>query len=99
MERINNARIITPNDSVAVVVETLNDGDLAVYKANGEEKETRVVQQIPIYHKFAVVNIKKGEEVFKYGESIGRANQDIQVGEHVHTHNITSIREQIQHEA
>lgn len=96
MERNINALIIKPIDSVAVAVKPLNEGDLAVYLVNGEEKLTRIVQNIPIYHKFSLVDIKKGDAVLKYGENIGTASKDIRVGEHVHTHNVTSNRDQIQ---
>ncbi len=39
-------------------------------------------------HKYAKVSIKKGEKVIKYGFSIGVAAEDIEVGEHVHSHNL-----------
>lgn len=39
-------------------------------------------------HKYALVDIKKGENVIKYGSPIGHATCDIKVGEHVHTHNL-----------
>ncbi len=39
-------------------------------------------------HKYAIVPIKKGENVIKYGSPIGHAACDINVGEHVHTHNV-----------
>lgn len=39
-------------------------------------------------HKYAVRDIKKGENVMKYGYPIGIAKLDIQTGEHVHTHNL-----------
>ena len=45
---------------------------------------------IPAGHKFALKDIKKGEYVIKYGEIIGRATQNIQKGEWVHTHNVKS---------
>ncbi|VFS54652.1 Uncharacterised protein [Leminorella grimontii] len=32
------------------------------------------------------------DEVYKYGESIGRATQAIELGEHVHVHNVESER-------
>ena len=38
-------------------------------------------------HKYAVRDIKKGENVIKYGNPIGHATEDIRAGEHVHTHN------------
>ncbi len=39
-------------------------------------------------HKFAVCDIKEGENVIKYGNPIGHATCDIAKGEHVHTHNL-----------
>ena len=38
-------------------------------------------------HKYALVNIKEGENIIKYGNPIGHATCDIKKGEHVHTHN------------
>jgi len=39
-------------------------------------------------HKYAVCDIKNGENIIKYGQKIGHAVCDIKKGEHVHTHNI-----------
>lgn len=39
-------------------------------------------------HKYAVRDIKKGENIIKYGFPIGHALCDIKKGEHVHTHNL-----------
>ncbi|MBE6673546.1 MAG: altronate dehydratase [Ruminococcaceae bacterium] len=39
-------------------------------------------------HKYALCSIKNGENVIKYGSPIGHATCDINVGEHVHTHNV-----------
>ena len=39
-------------------------------------------------HKTANRDIKKGENIIKYGYPIGHALEDIKEGEHVHTHNI-----------
>lgn len=39
-------------------------------------------------HKYARTDIKAGEHIIKYGQSIGHALCDIKKGEHVHTHNI-----------
>ncbi len=47
-------------------------------------------EAIPAGHKYALKHIGKGEAVIKYGEIIGRATQDIQEGEWVHTHNVRS---------
>lgn len=45
---------------------------------------------IPVGHKYALNDIKKGEFVIKYGEVIGRATTDIKKGEWVHSHNLKS---------
>lgn len=39
-------------------------------------------------HKYARVDIKKGENIIKYGNPIGHALSDIKKGEHIHTHNM-----------
>ncbi|MBE7037513.1 MAG: altronate dehydratase [Ruminococcaceae bacterium] len=39
-------------------------------------------------HKYALCDIKKGENIIKYGSPIGHATEDIKKGEHIHTHNI-----------
>ena len=39
-------------------------------------------------HKYALAEIKAGENVIKYGSPIGHATCDIKAGEHVHTHNV-----------
>lgn len=39
-------------------------------------------------HKYALCDIKKGENVIKYGSPIGHAIADIKKGEHIHTHNL-----------
>ena len=38
-------------------------------------------------HKIALCDIKKGENVIKYGYPIGHATEDIKAGDSVHTHN------------
>ena len=39
-------------------------------------------------HKYAIRDIKAGEDIIKYGNPIGHAVVDIKKGEHVHNHNI-----------
>ena len=45
---------------------------------------------IPAGHKFALCDIPKNSFVIKYGAVIGRAKQNINKGEWVHTHNLRS---------
>ncbi|MBP5405076.1 MAG: altronate dehydratase [Clostridia bacterium] len=45
---------------------------------------------VPMGHKIALTEIKKGEPVIKYGYPIGVATEDISAGSFVHTHNLAS---------
>jgi altronate dehydratase small subunit len=47
---------------------------------------------LPFGHKVAVLSIRAGDSVIKYGHSIGRATRDINIGDHVHIHNVESLR-------
>ena len=42
-------------------------------------------------HKYALRDIKCGEDIIKYGNPIGHATCDIKAGEHVHTHTVKTI--------
>lgn len=47
---------------------------------------------IPYGHKVALRPVCRGGDIVKYGEVIGRASADIQAGDHVHIHNMESLR-------
>lgn len=88
----NNAIIANSKDNVVTVVQELKMGD--VLKINGANGSINfeVTQDVPCFHKVALVDIQKGEEIVKYGEVIGDALEDIKKGQHVHVHNVESKR-------
>ena len=50
-------------------------------------------------HKYAVCDIKSGQNIIKYGQPIGHAVCDIKAGEKVHTHNIkTNLSGKVEYE-
>ena len=49
-------------------------------------------QDVPLGHKIALVDIAKGDQVFKYDEAIGLASKAIKKGQHVHTQNLKTAR-------
>lgn len=75
---------IHENDNVAVAIETIKEGETVEV---GGEKIT-ALQEVPAGHKLALKDIKKEEQVIKYGCPIGNAKEDIQKGEWIHTHNV-----------
>lgn len=83
-------------DDVGVAVTDLEEGNKArakVLKSDDlVEKEVTPKEEIPLTHKIALVDMEKGHDVIEYGEIIGRTSQKVEAGEHVHTHNIKSLR-------
>ncbi|MBT6096132.1 MAG: UxaA family hydrolase [Rhodospirillaceae bacterium] len=79
------------DDHVATALRALKAGE-TVRLANAGD--IAVSEDIGICHKFAVVAVATGERVKKYGEVIGVASADIAPGEHVHVHNLESLRAQ-----
>lgn len=90
-----NAMIIDLKDTVAVAIEPIAKGEDINYKVGDEVKTLKALNNIQIYHKLAIKDMAKGEPVVKYGEHIGLAASDIKIGEHVHTHNVESHRENL----
>lgn len=69
---------------VAVALKPIKGG--SVVHIEGEE--IKLLQDIPQGHKFALTDIAAGENVIKYGFSIGIAREDIKKGSWVHIHNV-----------
>ena len=82
---MKNSIVISPGDSVGVALTALKKGA----RADG----VTLAEDIERGHKFALKEIKAGENVIKYGEVIGRALCDIAPGEHIHTHNMKTCLE------
>jgi altronate dehydratase small subunit len=82
------AKLIDQKDNVATAVADCVAGEALNIRFKGIESEYRCNHDIPFGHKIAVVDIKNGEKVMKYGEAIGAASQDIKRGDWVHTHNL-----------
>ncbi len=86
-----------PNQKKSYIIMNLTDN--CATALNEIQKNTKfeingsiieINQNISLGHKFALKNIKKGELVKKYGQSIGIATKDIKRGDWIHTHNLTS---------
>ena len=78
-------------DNVAV---TLADLPASAAIAFGEGLSLTLRDAVPFGHKVALVAIAPGEAVIKYGQTIGLATRPIAPGDHVHVHNLVSVRAQ-----
>ncbi len=85
----------SPKDNVGVIViEGLMAGTdmLGVITETDTTTKAKSNHDIPIGHKVALVDLKKGDTVIKYGEDVGRIVADVKKGDHVHTHNMRTKR-------
>ena len=83
------------NDSVGVVtVEGLKAGATIKGWVMDQDKlmDITIKNDIPIGHKLAIKDLAEGDTVVKYGVDIGKAVARINVGEHLHVHNVKTKR-------
>src|SRR5262249_39390226 len=75
---------LRPEDNVAVAARNLPAGSELQLNA----APFTLGQRIGLGHKIALRDIKSGEPIYKYGQIIGFAGEDIPAGSHVHVHNV-----------
>jgi altronate hydrolase len=81
----DNAAIhLHPSDNVAIARVPVAAGQ--TLRVGGMEFQAKTA--VPAGHKVALMRIEPGENVYRYGQRIGRANRVIEAGEHIHTHNV-----------
>ena len=80
--------VITDRDNVATALDAIGAGQ--IIDADGRRVTAR--EPIASGHKIALSRIARGQPVVKYGNAIGTATDDIEMGAHVHVHNVASGR-------
>jgi altronate dehydratase len=81
-----NVIIIKEQDNVAVALEDIPEGGMVTLPGGDE---FTALEKIAYSHKVAIIDIRQGKTVRKYGEPIGCAATKISRGAWVHTHNLT----------
>lgn len=89
---MKKAVLIHTKDSVVTVTQEVHLGDTVVFVREQKEMNVPAAENVPVFHKMAVHDIGQGGKVFKYGEEIGIATEDIPKGSHVDVHNLRSVR-------
>lgn len=79
-------------DNVATATGEILPGTDVVVRVGDEMVRVTVSDHIPFGHKFAIREIEENQTILKYGEAIGAAIRPIQIGEHVHVHNLIGLR-------
>lgn len=80
-------------DSVAVAVRDLGPGAAEGGYLRGPASVTVELRgEVPLGHKFALVDIAEGDDVIEYGVRVAIASKAIAKGDYVHVHNVRSAR-------
>ncbi len=89
---IINAVHVSDKDSCITITSAAKKGDTIIYHcSDGDKKQVTSNDETPIYHKIAIIPLKQGDYVYKYGGKIGIALCDIKEGDHVHIHNMKPV--------
>lgn len=84
--------VMSAEDNVATCLTDLKAGASANVLFAGKPVTITIRDDIPFGHKVALAEIETSGDVIKYAEVIGVASRPISVGEHVHVHNVESVR-------
>ena len=84
--------IIATGDNVGTLVGDAAPASVELPIIGAGNGGIRLASPIPHGHKVALRALPAGAEVIKYGVVIGRLIRPVTVGEHVHTHNLESMR-------
>ncbi|MDA4113817.1 MAG: UxaA family hydrolase [Thaumarchaeota archaeon] len=81
-------------DYVGVAVADIAPGESVegTFMDTGKEISVKSRSAIPLGHKIALRDVGSGEKVIEYNTVIGAATRRIRVGDHVHTHNLKTLR-------
>jgi hypothetical protein len=82
---------IKADDDVGVALRDLSEG-VAQLRAGDTILPISLRGPVPLGHKVARRDLPRGTHIRKYGAVIGEAIADIAAGEHVHVHNMRSLR-------
>jgi len=87
------AILLHPADDVVVLVDAVTSGGSVVVRG-AQQDGLRLFAGATLAsgHKLALRDLAAGHDVRKYGEVIGRLTEPVSAGDHVHVHNIKSLR-------
>ncbi|MPN49869.1 Altronate dehydratase [bioreactor metagenome] len=76
--------VINEKDNVGVLLEKGKSGEYFNYKS----EDIKLLEDIEFGHKVALKDFAREDIVYKYGEEIGYALEDIAKGQWIHNHNM-----------
>jgi hypothetical protein len=89
-----HATALRAGDNVATLLQPVAAGEEIAVDIGGTKTRLRALEAVALGHKIALVAIRAGDAITKYGECVGEATRDIAPGGWVHVHNVRSRRAQ-----
>lgn len=86
------ALVLHPDDDVAVLVASVARGEAVITQGAREGVVLLPSADLSSGQKIAMRSMAMGSQVHKYGEIIGRLTAAVAAGDHVHVHNLVSLR-------
>ena len=90
-----HATALDASDNVAILLEAVAAGQDVIVDVGGKPVRVRALEPIALGHKIALVDLRAGDPLVKYGEVIGEATAPVTQGGWVHVHNVRSLRARI----
>jgi altronate hydrolase len=87
---MNDVIRLHPKDHVVIALRDIKQGEMILTygEAIGSVSTVQLLDDVSKGHKILAHPVEKGEDVLKFGYSIGKAKEDIPAGSWVHTHNL-----------
>ena len=89
---VKTAIVLHPKDDVAILALPVAAGESVLTQGAREATVLLARHALPAGHKIALTDLAPGAHIRKYGEVIGRLTAAVAAGEHVHIHNLVSLR-------
>lgn len=86
-----NALLMDERDNVVTCVEEIPAGATVTYQDGDQVCTVRAEETIPYCHKIALQDLGAGDDVMKYGESLGKLISPVSKGHWVNDNNLKSV--------
>lgn len=86
-----NALLIDDIDNVVTCVTEIPAGSEVFYRKGSEVLSLKAIEDIPYCHKVALKDFAEGDDVIKYGESLGKTNVAVKKGGWLWDKNMHSV--------
>lgn len=91
MEQSINALLMDEHDNVVTCVKEVKRGQSVAYQDGAALRTLVAEEDIPYCHKIALTDLAAGEDIIKYGESLGKLVAPVKKGHWVNDKNLKSV--------